>query len=70
METKTSYSTASTDEMRVNVQNLLLLGYYSPEQYDSEMQKIDNMQKMILMSLDAEIIARHLCPDPLPVVIS
>lgn len=67
---KSSFSTAVTDQMMINVQNLYLLGYYSPEQYESEIRKIENMQKMILMSLDEEIITRHLCPVPGSAVMS
>ena len=69
MEPK-NYLTAVTDEMRVNVQNLFFLGYYSPEEYEREIAKIDNREKMILMSLDEEIITRHLCPGPDSVRIS
>jgi hypothetical protein len=56
--------------MKISVQNLYLLGYYSPEQYESEIAKIENIGKMILMSLDEEIIRHHLCPDPGAVVMS
>jgi hypothetical protein len=56
--------------LRISVQNLYLLGYYSPEQYDSEIAKIENMEKMVLMSLDEEIIMHHLCPVPGSVTVS